>query len=121
MKRPKEKNQTYHNPKELFNDRWTPECQCAFDAVIEKHTTAPCWGSLALHRLISCTQMRALLAWEQRYQEQEGQMRPIAFASRGLSHSEARYPAHKLEFLALKWSVTEKFSDYLYGNQFSHY
>ncbi|KAL0172982.1 hypothetical protein M9458_033293, partial [Cirrhinus mrigala] len=30
-----------------------------------------------------------------------------------------RYPAHKLEFLALKWSVTEKFSDYLYGNHFT--
>ncbi len=29
------------------------------------------------------------------------------------------YPAHKLEFLCLKWAVTEKFSDYLYGNTFS--
>lgn len=46
-------------------------------------------------------------------------MRAIAFASRGLSHSESRYPAHKLEFLALKWAVTEKFSDYLYGSQFT--
>ncbi|KAJ8011861.1 hypothetical protein DPEC_G00062680 [Dallia pectoralis] len=27
--------------------------------------------------------------------------------------------SHKLEFLALKWSVTKKFSDYLYGNQFT--
>ena len=31
------------------------------------------------------------------------------------------YPAHKLEFLCLKWSVTEKFHDYLYGNQFGIY
>jgi len=60
-----------------------------------------------------------VLGFANPYQEQEGQVRPIAFASRGLSHSEARYPAHKLEFLALKWSVTEKFSDYLYGNQFT--
>jgi hypothetical protein len=28
------------------------------------------------------------------------------------------YPAHKLEFLALKWAVTDKFHEYLYGNQF---
>lgn len=53
------------------------------------------------------------------YQEQEGQLKAIAFASRGLSRSEARYPAHKLEFLALKCSVTEKCHDYLYGNQFT--
>ena len=32
--------------------------------------------------------------------------------------SESHYPAHKLEFLALKWAVTEKFHDYLYGNFF---
>lgn len=37
----------------------------------------------------------------------------------GLSASESRYPAHKLEFLALKWSVTEKFHDYLYGSSFT--
>lgn len=53
------------------------------------------------------------------YQEQDGQSRVIAYASRGLSRSEARYPAHKLEFLALKWAITEKFHDYLYGNTFT--
>ena len=46
-------------------------------------------------------------------------MRVIAYASRGLSPSEKRYPAHKLEFLALKWSVVEKFHDNLYGNTFT--
>lgn len=49
---------------------------------------------------------------------QNGQTRVIAFASRGLSKSEKKYPAHKLEFLALKWAITEKFSDYLYGSDF---
>lgn len=53
------------------------------------------------------------------YQEQEGVTRVIAYASRGLSKSESRYPAHKLEFLALKWAVTEKFADYLYGVSFT--
>ena len=53
------------------------------------------------------------------YQEQDGQKRVIAYASRGLSKSEANYPAHKLEFLALKWSITEKFHDYLFGHKFT--
>ena len=45
----------------------------------------------------------------------------IAYASRGLRNGEKNNPAHKLEFLCLKWAVTEKFHDYLYGNQFSVY
>lgn len=53
------------------------------------------------------------------YQEQEGKLQVIDYASRGLSQSESRNPAHKLEFLALKWSVTEKFHDYLYGANFT--
>lgn len=53
------------------------------------------------------------------YQEQEGRLCIIAYASRGLSRSKSWYPAHKLEFLALKWSVCEKFCDYLYGNHFT--
>nr|ATA66765.1 Pol [Haliotis discus hannai] len=53
------------------------------------------------------------------YQEQDGHKRVIAYASRGLNKAEKNYPAHKLEFLALKWSVTEKFYDYLYGHNFT--
>lgn len=53
------------------------------------------------------------------YQQQGDQKRVIAYASRGLSKTERNYPVHKLEFLALKWSVTEKFHDYLFGNTFT--
>ena len=39
-----------------------------------------------------------------------------------MSKSESHYPAHKLEFLALKWAVCEKFHEYLYGsNMFEVY
>ena len=31
------------------------------------------------------------------------------------SKSEGNYPAHKLEFLALKWAVTDQFKEYFYG------
>ena len=34
---------------------------------------------------------------------------------------ERNYDAHKFEFLALKWSVTERFHEYLYCGQFEVY
>jgi len=52
------------------------------------------------------------------YQKQDGMEKVIAYASRGLRPSERKYPAHKLEFLALKWAVTDKFHDYLMGCTF---
>ena len=42
----------------------------------------------------------------------------IAYASHSLKPAVKNYPALKLEFLALKWSVSEKFHDYLYGTKF---
>ena len=48
-------------------------------------------------------------------QIQDGKEPVIAFASHTLNKAERRYDAHKLEFLALKWAITEKFHEYLYG------
>lgn len=110
----------YHDPKEPFGGRWTPACQQAFETVIQNLTSAPVLAiadpqkPYILHTDASTTGLGAVL-----YQEQEGQLRAIGYASRGPLRSESHYPAHKLEFLALKWSVTEKFSDYLYGNHFT--
>ncbi len=119
LEQKKQNPEKYHNPKDLFGDRWTPACQAAFDTIIEKLTTAPILGfadpklPYILHTDASTSGLGAAL-----YQEQQGQKRVVAYASRGLSKCESRYPAHKLEFLALKWAVTEKFQDYLYGNTF---
>ena len=49
------------------------------------------------------------------FQVQDGVRRVIAFASRSLNSAESKYPAHKLECLAMKWAICEKFRDYLYG------
>ena len=47
-------------------------------------------------------------------QVQDKKERVIAYVSPSLSPSEKNYPAHKLEFLALKWAVTDKFNDILF-------
>lgn len=44
---------------------------------------------------------------------------PIAFTSKTLSKTEQRYPAHRLGFIALKRSVSEKFSNWLKGHDFT--
>ncbi|KAK7904447.1 hypothetical protein WMY93_017054 [Mugilogobius chulae] len=50
------------------------------------------------------------------YQRQGGVLRVIGYGSRTLSPAEKNYKLHsgKLEFLALKWAITERFRDYLF-------
>lgn len=116
----KENHNQYFQPSERFGGRWTDSCKEAFKTIIDKLTTAPVLGfanpklPYVLHTNASTVGLGAAL-----YQEQDGMMRVIAFASRGLSRSESRYPAHKPEFLALKWTETDKFCDYLYGSSFT--
>ena len=56
------------------------------------------------------------------YQDQDdGTTRVIVFASGSLSNSEQRYHSSKLEFLALKWAIHERFHEYLYGSNFEVY
>ena len=55
------------------------------------------------------------------YQSLEGVDWVIRYSSHSLSKAGSKYPAHKSEFLALKWDVTNMFYEYLYGNQFDLY
>ena len=99
--------------------RWGDEESQAFENIKVKLTTPPILAyadfdkPFILHTDASTNGLGAIL-----YQHQNGEKRVIAYASRGLKTSEKHYPAHKLEFLSLKWAVTEKFHDYLYGNTF---
>ena len=100
--------------------KWTASQQEAFDTVIRKLTSPPVLAyadfskPFILHTDSSGEGLGAVL-----YQEHDGQERVIGYASRSLKPSERNYPTHKLEFLALKWAVTEKFHDFLYGNTFT--
>ena len=98
--------------------RWGPEQQHAFDSLKQALTSPPILGyanyglPFELHTDASGTGLGAVL-----YQEQDGVKRVISYASRSLKTSERNYPAHKLEFLAVKWAVCEKFYEYLYGSK----
>ena len=98
---------------------WTQAADNAFEELKVKMSTPPILGfadfnlPFEVHTDASIEGLGAVL-----YQQQESGQRVIAYASRGLSKSERNYPAHKLEFLALKWAVCEKFHDYLYGSKF---
>ena len=48
------------------------------------------------------------------YQMQEGQMKVIEYSSRTLSPAEKNHHSSKLEFLCMKWAISESFRDYLY-------
>ena len=52
------------------------------------------------------------------YQEQDGVEKVISYASQSLSKSESKYSIYNLEFVCLKWAITDKFHEYLYGNTF---
>ncbi|KAK7893154.1 hypothetical protein WMY93_022306 [Mugilogobius chulae] len=108
------------SPRTPFGAEWSSECESSFRTLIEKLTSAPVLAfanpklPYVLHTDACCEGLGAAL-----YQEQDGKLRVVAYASRGLSKSEKNYPTHKLEFLALKWAVCEKFCDYLYGADFT--
>ena len=49
----------------------------------------------------------------------DGKWHPVAFGSRELKGGEAKYHSSKLEFLALKWAITEQFPEYLQYRPFT--
>ena len=51
--------------------------------------------------------------------QEDGRYHLVAYASRALHRSEANYHSSKLEFLALKWAVTQRFKEYLMYQPFT--
>ena len=103
--------------------KWDSRCQQAFDDLKRLCTTSSILAYadftklFKLHTDACGTGLGAVL-----YQTlDDGTEAVIAYASRSLSKAESHYPAHNLEFLALKWAMVEKFHEYLYGSTFDMY
>lgn len=103
--------------------QWTPQCQNSFDVLKQKLTSAPILGYADFTRPFivetdaSNQGLGAVL-----YQQQGGKKRVIAYASRRLRNAERNdrnYSSMKLELLALKWAISEKFRGYLLGSKFT--
>ena len=110
-------NQSKRAAKKTYIE-WTDLANAAFDNLKTMCVSTPILAypdyqlPFTLHTDSSTDGLGAVL-----YQKQDGKQRVIAYASRSVSKAESNYPAHKLEFLALKWAVCEKFHEYLYGTK----
>ena len=110
-------NQSKRAAKKTYIE-WTDTAESAFEALKTMCVSTPILAypnyqlPFILHTDSSTDGLGAVL-----YQKQDGKQRVIAYASRSVSKAESNYPAHKLEFLALKWAVCEKFHEYLYGSK----
>lgn len=97
--------------------KWTSEQQVIVDRLIDMLThplilAYPDFDlPFVLHTDASNKGLGAVL-----YQRQQGTLRVIGYGSRTLTPAECNYHLHvgKLEFLALKWAICDKFRDYLY-------
>ena len=99
---------------------WDEQCQKAFDALKYLCTSTPILAyadykrDFQLHTDACERGLGGVL-----YQKDEnGLQRVIGYASQSLSHTERNCPAHTFELLALKWVVTDRFHQYLYGVKF---
>ena len=113
------------NRSAVIGDKWTLECQEAFSSLKEALTSAPVLAypdysqPFVLETDASNDGLGAVLS-----QDQGGKRRVVAYASRGLRGPERNmenYSSRKLELLALKWAITEKFREYLIGSTFTVY
>ncbi|KAG1930572.1 interleukin-1 receptor accessory protein-like 1-A [Pimephales promelas] len=104
-----------------FSRAWSEECEGSFELLKSKLTTTPvlAYADFSLPFILevdaSYGGLGAVLS-----QEQQGKVRPIAYGSRSLKPTErntSTYSSMKLEFLALKWAMTEKFREYLLGHK----
>ena len=103
---------------------WASEHQKAFDALKLAWTTAPVLGYPNFKRefiLETDASLRGLGAVLSQVDEQ-GKTHVIAYTGwtlRPYEKSMCNYSSAKLDLLALKWVVTEKFRDYLLGLKFT--
>ena len=100
--------------------KWDNRCQQAFDDLKALCSTVPILAYTDFSKLFklhtdACGKGLGAVLYQTR---EDGTKAVIAYVNRSLSKAESHYPAHKLEFLALKWAVVEKFHEYFYALTF---
>ena len=112
-------------PAAVLPNMWTEACENSFSDLKKMFTSTPILAfadftkPFVLEVDASHQGLGAVLS-----QEQQGKLKPVAYASRSLRGSERNmenYSSMKLEFLALKWALSEKFRDYLLGSKCTVY
>ena len=94
---------------------WTAEHQQSLEEIVRILTNPPTLSypgfssSFVLHIDASSKGLGCAL-----YQKINGEIKILGYGSRTLSKAEQKYHSSKLEFLGLKWAVTEHFRDYLF-------
>ena len=100
----------------------TPEAKDAFDTLKKKCMTAPVLAFADLEKpwnLLETDASDIGLGTVLHQVQEDGKLYPVAYASQALKKGEKNYHSSKLEFLALKWAVTEQFKEYLYYKPFT--
>ena len=99
---------------------WDEDCEIAFLLLKRLCTEAPVlvyadyMKPFKVHTDASREGLGTIL-----YQTQDDRTdKVIAYTSHSLKKSEWKYHSSKLEFLALKWAITDQFHEYLYGGTF---
>ena len=102
---------------------WGTECEEAFQTLKEICSNTPvlAYADYGREFILQTDASEKGLGGVLSQVGEDGKERVIAYASRTLKCSERNYSAHKLEFLALKWCVSERFHEYLYGGHFRVY
>ena len=97
---------------------WGKEQKAAFAKIKSSLCSPPCLAYPDFEKpfQLHCDASRVGLGAALYQADESGKLHPVAYASRTLNATERNYSAYKLEFLALKWSITVKFAYYLTGN-----
>ena len=104
--------------------QWTPACQEGFDQLKKALTEAPVLAYLDYSKPFILETDASLkgLGTVLSQKGDDNEIRVIAYASRSLRPLEKSmqdYSSAKIELMALKWSVCDKFKDYLLGSKFT--
>ena len=105
-----------------FKEKWNESCSKAFNVLKEKLVTSPILGypDFSLPFIVETDASHSGLGAVISQKQPQGQV-VIAYASRALRPSErnmTNYSTMKLELLAMKRAITDKFRDYLLGSKF---